>query len=124
MTTSRTEAQFIEPMQCLAVKQLPEGKDWEYELKLDGYRALAVKHGAHLTLFSRNKESFNRRFPEIGAALDKLPDEPILDRGIVAIDDSGRPSFSRLQNFSKNAQPITFFACDLLFWKGEDLRPH
>ena len=123
MTTSRTEAQFIEPMQCLAVKQLPEGKDWEYELKLDGYRALAVKHGAHLTLFSRNKESFNRRFPEIGAALDKLPDESILDREIVAIDDSGRPSFSRLQNFSKNAQPITFFACDLLFWKGEDLRP-
>jgi len=123
MTASHTEAQFIEPMQCLAVKQLPEAKDWEYELKLDGYRALAVKHGAHLTLFSRNKKSFNARFPGNAAALDNLPDESILDREIVAIDDSVRPSFSRLQNFSKNAQPITFFALDLLFWKGEDLRP-
>jgi ATP-dependent DNA ligase len=36
------EARFIEPMPCLVVEKLPEGEAWEYELKLDGYRALAV----------------------------------------------------------------------------------
>ena len=41
----KIQAEFIEPMQCLLVSKLPEGKDWEYELKLDGYRTLAVKHG-------------------------------------------------------------------------------
>jgi ATP-dependent DNA ligase len=43
------QAEFIEPMQCVLVNKLPEGEAWEYELKLDGYRALAVKHGPMFT---------------------------------------------------------------------------
>jgi ATP-dependent DNA ligase len=39
-----SDAHFVEPMPCLAVEKLPEGEAWQYELKLDGYRALAVKH--------------------------------------------------------------------------------
>jgi len=120
--TTMGDAHFIEPMPCLAVKKLPEGEAWQYELKLDGYRALAVKHDGQVTLFSRNRKQLNNRFPAITAAFARLPDKTIIDGEIVAIDESGRPSFSRLQNFSANAGSITFYAFDMPMWKGEDLQ--
>jgi hypothetical protein len=46
-TRARQPARFVEPMQCLAVAKLPEGPDWEYEIKFDGYRAFGMKSAGH-----------------------------------------------------------------------------
>jgi bifunctional non-homologous end joining protein LigD len=51
---------FVEPMLCLAVEKLPEGPAWQYEVKLDGYRAIGVKTKSGVELWSRNKRDFSR----------------------------------------------------------------
>jgi ATP-dependent DNA ligase len=86
-------------MKCLSVSKLPDGNSWVWEVKLDGYRALAVKSDAGVTLFSRQRKSLNRQFPYIVKALGTLPDGTVLDGELVALDDNGRPAFNLLQNF-------------------------
>src|ERR1700732_2452397 len=117
----KTEASFVEPMECLSVSKLPEGLEWLWEIKLDGYRALAVKSGTGVTLFSRRRKSLNRQFPYIVEALAKLPDGTVVDGELVAIDDSGRPDFNLLQNFRAEASRIHYCVFDLLCWRGRDL---
>src|SRR6266851_5509092 len=117
----KTEASFIEPMECLSVSKLPEGDQWIWEVKLDGYRALAVKSGTGVTLFSRRRKSLNRQFPYIVEALADLPEGTVVDGEVVAIDDSGRPNFNLLQNFRAEASRIQYYVFDLLCWKDRDL---
>src|SRR5467141_3352380 len=94
----KTEASFVEPMECLSVSKLPEGLEWLWEIKLDGYRALAVKSRTGLTLFSRRRKSLNRQFPYIVEELADLPAGTVVDGEVVAIDDSGP---SRLQSVAE-----------------------
>jgi bifunctional non-homologous end joining protein LigD len=61
------KAEFIEPMECALVSSLPEGPQWTYEAKLDGYRSIGVK-GREKILYSRNHKNFNKRFPQIAEA--------------------------------------------------------
>src|ERR1700675_4299735 len=116
----RTEASFIEPMECLSVSKLPEGHEWLWETKLDGYRALAVKSGTGVTLFSRRRKSLNRQFPYIVEALADLPAGTVVDGEVVAIDESDRPDFNLLQNFRAKASGVRYYIFDLLCWKDRD----
>ena len=108
-------------MECALVPKLPEGPQWTYEVKLDGYRAIGVKSGRDTILYSRNRKNFNKRFPQIADALVNLPANTVIDGEIVALDDSGRPDFHRLQHFTAEASRIRYFVFDLLIWKGCDL---
>jgi hypothetical protein len=74
------KAHFLKPMLCLSVKELPEGPDWEYELKLDGDRTIGVKTENGARIFSRNGKNFSGRFPTLARALEALPDESVAGR--------------------------------------------
>jgi len=114
-------AAFIEPMDCLPVSKLPEGADWVWEIKLDGYRAVAVKHDDGVAIWSRKRKSLNRQFPYIAEALSGLPPGTVIDGELVAIDDRGRPDFNLLQNFKSAAKRIQFYVFDLLCYENRDL---
>jgi DNA ligase D-like protein (predicted ligase) len=117
----RTEASFIEPMECLSVSKLPGGNQWIWEIKLDGYRAIAVRSGTAVTLFSRRRKSLNKQFTYIVDALADLPEGTVVDGEVVAIDDHGRPDFNLLQNFRAEASRIQYYIFDLLRWNNRDL---
>jgi bifunctional non-homologous end joining protein LigD len=95
MSRRAAEAAFIEPMLLLRADTLPDDREqWEYQLKLDGYRAVAFKHAGKVQLRSRNDNDFGKRNPAVLAGLSQLPDETVVDGELVAFDDEGRPSFS------------------------------
>src|SRR5947199_6190974 len=117
----KTKASFVEPMECLSVSKLPEGLEWIWEIKFDGYRALAVKSGTGVALFSRRRKSLNSQFPYIVEALADLPPGTVVDGEVIAIDESGRPDFNLLQNLRAEASRIQYYIFDLLCWEDRDL---
>ena len=114
-------AAFIEPMECLAVTKIPDDPAWLYEVKLDGYRALAVNSNGTVNLFSRRRNSFNRQYPLVYKALSDLPENSVIDGEIVALDEKGQPDFNLLQHYAKQASRIHYFVFDLLVYKDRDL---
>jgi len=114
-------ATFKEPMECLAVPKLPNGSQWVYQIKLDGYRAIAVKSSGKLNLFSRRRNPFNRQYSLVLEALADLPDNTIVDGEVVALNESGRPDFNLLQHYRAQASRIHYFVFDLLVYKNSDL---
>jgi bifunctional non-homologous end joining protein LigD len=121
----RTQAPvtFVTPMAARLVDALPEGPDWTYELKFDGYRALILKSGDRVRLLSRKRKDLTRMYPAAAAAaLRVAADSAVIDGEIVALDAKGHPSFQALQH--RGAHPghrIVFYAFDLLHLDGKDL---
>ncbi len=121
MASAQTKARFIEPMLLLRTNRLPEGDAWEYEVKLDGYRAIAFKSGGRVHLRSRNDNDFGGKYPGIVKALSCLPDETVIDGEVVAIDEAGRPLFNALQNYGSSKAPLLYYVFDVLTIRGRDV---
>jgi len=118
---AKTKASFIEPMLLLSTERLPEGPEWLYEVKLDGYRALAIKAGGKVQLRSRNNNDFSHKFPLVVEALRRLPNESVIDGELVALDASGRPSFNTLQNSKSGSASVFYYVFDVLVLAGRML---
>jgi DNA ligase D-like protein (predicted ligase) len=114
-------ARFVEPMLLRLTDTLPEDSTrWLYELKLDGYRAIAFKSRGKLHLRSRNNNDFTSRYSRVTKGLSKLPDDTVIDGEIVALDEDGRPSFNALQNF-RVSSALVYYVFDVMILAGRDV---
>ena len=114
---ARAKASFIEPMLLLRTDHLPDDSArWSYQLKFDGYRAVAFKTGGRVHLRSRNDNDFSVRYPAVVRGLAKLPSETVIDGELIALADDGRPSFNALQNYGSPG-----FLDSLLRFRRHDL---
>ena len=110
-------------MAARLVTRLPEGDDWLYEVKFDGYRALLIKNGQQVRIRSRNDRDLTSSYPGIAAGARGLRAETaVVDGEIVAVDARGRPSFQALQHRGAHpAHAVVFYAFDLVHLDGENL---
>jgi bifunctional non-homologous end joining protein LigD len=123
-TKTARQPRFVEFQLCRVVDRPPAGKGWVHEIKFDGYRAQLHVHDGAARLLTRSGKDWTVKFPAIAKAGGSLPDV-ILDGEIVALDEHGAPDFAALQAAlsEKRTDDLVFFAFDLLFDRGEDLRP-
>ena len=114
---------WVPPMMARLVSRVPEG-NWEYEVKFDGYRGLALKQADHVSIYSRTRHDLTAKFPEVAAALGSLKaDHALIDGELVALEPDGRSSFQLLQAFEQGSEgpPVCYYAFDLLELDGESL---
>jgi bifunctional non-homologous end joining protein LigD len=124
----------LEPMLATLGNAVPSGSDWLYEVKWDGYRALCFVENRKVRMVSRRGTNLNKQFASVAQALAQgvKADKAIIDGEVVALDESGNPSFQRLQNLTgfgtkpavkgMTAPFLNFFAFDLIYLNGYDLR--
>jgi bifunctional non-homologous end joining protein LigD len=112
------------PMLATLVKEAPHPDDhWVYEVKYDGYRALAGLSNGRVTMWSRRGLDLTPSFPRIARALSEVVvGDAVIDGEVVAFDDKGRATFHAMQTQHQGQVPSAFYAFDLLWLDGEDLR--
>lgn len=111
----------IKPMLATLVDKPFDSEGWLYEVKWDGYRALAYLHKGSIDIKSRNNKSFNDKFYPLIAALKSWKVNAILDGEIVVVNDKGFPDFGDLQNWRSEADGhLAFYVFDILWYDGMD----
>jgi bifunctional non-homologous end joining protein LigD len=115
---------FVAPELCISVDRPPAGEGWCHEIKFDGYRVQLHVEDGDAVLKTRKGLDWTDKFGAIAKEGSALPDV-LIDGEIVALDHNGAPNFSTLQAALSDGKTenLIFFAFDLLFAEGEDLRP-
>ncbi len=112
----------IRPMLATVVKEPFDHPDWIFEVKWDGYRAVAEIRDGAVSLYSRNLISFDKKFSPVAEALRKFGFDAVLDGEIVVVDDQGRPDFQALQHYQDSGSDhLLYYVFDLLYFRGHDL---
>ena len=114
---------FVAPQLCISVDRPPSGDGWCHEIKFDGYRVQLRVEDGEAALKTRKGLDWTEKFQAIAKEASALPDV-LIDGEIVALDHDGAPDFSTLQAAISDGKTdsLIFFAFDLLFADGEDLR--
>lgn len=113
---------FFPPMLATLVDKPPQEKEWIYEIKWDGYRALAFCNQNDVRIISRNNKSFNEKYYPLLKALKNLKIQAVLDGEIVVIKEDGTTSFGALQNWRSEADgELIYYVFDILWMDGFDL---
>jgi bifunctional non-homologous end joining protein LigD len=115
---------FVAPQLCISVDRPPSAEGWCHEIKFDGYRVQLRIEDGEAVLKTRKGLDWTDKFPAIAKQASVLPDA-LIDGEIVALDHKGHPDFSTLQAAIADGKTdqLVFFAFDLLFAGGMDLRP-
>lgn len=113
---------YIKPMLATASDVPFNDKEWVFEIKWDGYRAITEKKDKQIRFYSRNGLTFNELYPEVAHELTKLKKDCVLDGEIVVLNEEGKPSFQKLQQFDENRDlPILYYVFDCLSYDGKDI---
>ena len=120
--TPRRSGRTYSPMLATLAEEVPRGAGWTFEVKWDGYRAVATVTGSDVTLTSRNGNDLTSRFQNVAKETTKAVKTPdcVLDGEVCALDESGRSSFSAMQQ-GKAGTPIVYYVFDLLEIEGEPI---
>lgn len=111
--------QFIVPMLARLHDQAFDRKKWIFEIKWDGYRAIAELNGAKTRLYSRNGLSFAAKYPVVFDELTKIKKKMIVDGEIVALNEKGMPDFQLLQQYGEKEVPLIYYVFDILSLNGK-----
>ncbi|MGZ4315622.1 MAG: DNA ligase D [Gaiellaceae bacterium] len=116
----KRSGQTYKPMLATLAADVPRGAGWTFEVKWDGYRAIATESGGDTTLTSRNGNDLTARFLNVAKEIPKAVKTPdcVLDGEVCALDESGRSSFSAMQQ-GKAGTPIAYYVFDVLEIEGE-----
>ncbi len=105
----------IKPMMASLAKAPFDDKEWVFEIKWDGYRAIAETGGKALRFYSRNGIDFSGRFPAVAQALSQIKEKAVLDGEVVLLNENGLPDFQKLQDYEQHLDhPLVYYVFDIL----------
>ncbi|RJQ32339.1 DNA ligase D [Candidatus Parcubacteria bacterium] len=120
---SPPEPASVKPMFAKLADRAFDKKDWIFEPKRDGYRALAFVSGGKAKLYSRKNVLLNEDYPTVASSFEVIKEGVVLDGEIVALNDEGKPDFQTLQDYRRDRKgQVIYFVFDLLFLNGRDVR--